>query len=91
MTVEQLGREITSAELTEWLAFEQEYGLPDAFFAAGVVAPASANAFGGKTRASDFIPYYAAEASDRKRAKGRMSSAEMLANFDKHTGSRKGL
>lgn len=60
MTVGELGRRMTSAEFSEWLAFNGEYGLPDGFHVAAYLGPAIAAPWSrGKPPGPEtFAPYY---------------------------------
>ena len=58
-----------SAELSDWLAYEQVYGLPDAYFIAGTLAPLLAvPPKGERLTAADFVPYFDAV---RRQARAR--------------------
>ena len=75
MTVGELGRRMDSAELSEWLAFEQAYGIPDAYFITAQVCTTVARIMGAKVDGGDFVPYF------RKDARRRMSGDEMFSLF----------
>lgn len=81
---ELLGR-FTSPEISEMLAFEAEYGFPDAFFTAGQIC-ATIAAFGGdgktKWHPADFVPYFE---SARPRQTTRDHKAMFKALAERHT------
>ena len=59
MTLSELGARMTSAEFAEWLAFEQEYGLPDAYLVTAQVCTTVARSMSGaKVGPADFVPYF---------------------------------
>lgn len=71
-TVEELGRSMSSTELSEWLAFESAYGLPDVYFQTAILASTLECLWSEKPRKpSDVIPFF------RDDAVGQ-SPAEML-------------
>lgn len=73
-TVDELLRSISSAELSEWIAYDQLERLPDPYEIGGIVASTVANTVAGaKTTPSDFIP--------RHVPKRRQTQAEMMANL----------
>lgn len=82
MTRRELLARCDSAELSEWLAFDNSFGIPDGYTVAGVVAPAIANAYGAKPAlsAADFIPYFDAQRKASKRVR-RMTGGEMRDAF----------
>ena len=47
-----------SRELSEWLAFDSAYGLPDIYFLTGQLCTTIARVFGGKCRPEDFVPFF---------------------------------
>jgi hypothetical protein len=60
-TVRQLLAEIDSAELSEWLAFDAEYTIPDAHFSAATISLAVTRSMtGSRVEAGDFAPIYKA-------------------------------
>lgn len=60
-TVRQLLSEIDSAELSEWLAFDCAYTIPDAHFSAATVAMAVTSSMtGARVTAGDFATIYKA-------------------------------
>lgn len=59
-TVAKLEREMSSAELTEWVAFDREYTLPDAYFVAGQICATLA----GRSPA-DYVPFFKPPKSTR--------------------------
>lgn len=61
MTVRQLDAVMDSAELSEWLAFDNLYNLPDEFFLAEVLSQVVARVSGNRTRPGDFVPYFRPE------------------------------
>jgi hypothetical protein len=69
--------EVDSAELSEWLAYEQAYGLPDGYFVTGQTCAVAAAAAGAKRpNPADFVPYF----RDQKRLI-RQSTDQMLSMF----------
>jgi hypothetical protein len=77
MTVRELGRRMDSRELSEWLAYDCEYGLGDNLDVTGMVCATVARSMGGgKAAPSDFVPYFRAEKIRR-----RQSTDEMLATM----------
>lgn len=65
-TVRQLLAEMDSAELSEWLAFNSEYNLPDGFFVAATTSMAVARSIGGsKVEAGDFAPIFRVPAREQ--------------------------
>jgi hypothetical protein len=67
MTVRELHERLDSVELSEWLAFDCEYGLPDAYFATAqlgkaVMAPWAKS----PPAASDFVPFFEPQAPARQ-------------------------
>ena len=79
MSRRRLLDEVDSAELTDWLAMEQEYGLGDGHFLAGVLAPVIAAGYSKKARtAADFVPYFSKAGSN---AGKRQTTDEMLGRF----------
>jgi hypothetical protein len=60
MTVRQLLDSMDSAELSEWLAFDRAYTLPDDYFLAGVLGPAvtAPYAKGEPPGPGDFVPFF---------------------------------
>ena len=60
MTPGELGRRMTSAEFSEAMAYEENYGIADGNFVAGLICAVIAQVFGGNRRASpaDFIPIF---------------------------------
>jgi hypothetical protein len=61
MTRDELLSRVSSSELTEWLAFEAEYDLPDIYFLVAQLSRglASASWAGGGSRVADWVPYFA--------------------------------
>jgi hypothetical protein len=58
-TVGELGTRMDSSEFADWLAFEQEFGLPDAYFVVARLAAVIEGAMTGKARsAADYVPYF---------------------------------
>jgi hypothetical protein len=79
-TRQELLRDTDSEELTDWLAYEREYGLGDGFFVAGVLAPVLAAQFAKKPlTAADFVPYFAPP-REPEPAK-RLTTDQMLGRF----------
>jgi hypothetical protein len=76
---ELLGR-MDSAELSEWLAFDNEFSLPDHYTTAGLLSAVIAGTVPGAKRVSpaDFLPYFKAGAAGPKR---RQTPAEMKARM----------
>jgi hypothetical protein len=67
---------LSSEALSEWIAFDNLYGLPDVYFMTGMICSLLANVFGSKgTKATpaDFIPYF--------REKPRQTTADHRAVF----------
>lgn len=56
MTVSQLEREMSSHELSEWLAYANIEPLPDHYFIGAQICAVTASAWGGKARIDDYIP-----------------------------------
>jgi hypothetical protein len=80
MSRRRLLDEVDSAELTDWLAMEQEYGLGDGHFLAGVLAPVIAAGYSKKARtAADFVPYFSKAGSGS--GSGKQTTDEMLGRF----------
>jgi len=62
MTVAELGQRMSSAELSEWIAFDRLYGLPDSYFVAGTICAALDSLMAEKPRpVSAFVPYFGAD------------------------------
>ena len=75
MTVEELGARMSASEFQEWLAFSGEYGLPDAFFAAGQICTTTARSLtGADVTPASFVPLYRA-------AQQPVTAAEAAAKF----------
>lgn len=67
-TVEQLSREMSSAELSDWLAYDGVYGYPDIYFMTGEVCKAIAGAMGGRrASAADYVPFFRPPSSRQQR------------------------
>jgi hypothetical protein len=50
---------MSSSELAEWIAFDREYGLPDAFFAVAQLTAAVLAPYAKKTpEPGDFVPFF---------------------------------
>lgn len=64
-----------SDELSEWVAFEQEYGLPDVYFAVAQLSKAVLAPWAREpVRSEDFVPYFAPP-------RRKQTVAEMKARF----------
>lgn len=73
-TVDELLHSISSAELSEWIAFDRVERLPDPYWIGGMTASVIANSVAGaKTTPADFIP--------REVEKPRQTQAEMIRNI----------
>lgn len=73
-TVDELLASMSSAELSEWIAFDRVERLPDPYWIGGMIASVVANSIAGaKTTPSDFIP--------REEIKPRQTQAEMIRNL----------
>lgn len=60
MTRRQLLESVDSEELSEWLAFDCEYGLPDAYFQTAQLGRAALAPWANKAPdAGDFVPFFA--------------------------------
>lgn len=78
MTLAELGRRMDAAEFSEWLAFEQTYGLPDAYMTTAIIGKQINRALGGKAKISDIVPYFR---DDERRGVGRESCASIRAKM----------
>lgn len=60
MTLGELQSRMSSAELSEWVAFDEEYGLPDAYFLALTLGIATLRPWTDRPiRPQDIVPYFA--------------------------------
>jgi len=67
---------LSNRDLTRYIAFEAEYGIPDGYFVGGLLARCLANLGGNKTAVpSDFVPYL-------KSSSRYQTGDEMLAMFN---------
>jgi hypothetical protein len=55
-TVAELERDMSSRELSEWIAYQRIHPLPDGYWQAGMIASVMANCWGATTTPDDFIP-----------------------------------
>jgi hypothetical protein len=58
MPVAELRERMSSREFSEWIAFDNEFNLPDMFYMVAVIAPMIKAAAGKSSRAEEFVPYY---------------------------------
>ena len=78
-TVKQLLAEVDSAELSEWIAFDQVEPLPDPYWQAGVIAATVANSAGGRRGGGSFGP---ADFMPASRTRAEQTPAEGRAILD---------
>jgi len=55
-TVGELEREMSSRELSEWIAYERIHPLPDPHWSAALICSVLANCWGASTSPEDFLP-----------------------------------
>lgn len=87
MTRAEILARMDSAELSEWLAYEAVFGLPDANLLAAILAPLVARVGGAKKPAAEhFVPLFRHMKDMAKRnQQGRKSGQSMLDWFRKYT------
>jgi hypothetical protein len=79
--VEELGRTMTAHEVSEWMAVEQAYGLPDAYSSMGMLCAAIHNAFSkNPLTPADFCPILGAEPAQQSTADHARTFATLAAN-----------
>jgi hypothetical protein len=61
-----------SAELSEWIAFDNVYGIPDGYFVAGQVCALMEALVTGKGHPADHVPYF--RPTGRKRSGAEMKN-----------------
>lgn len=66
-TAEELGRRMSSEELTRWVAFDNVYGFPDIYFAVAQICSAVLRPWRKKPAdPGEFVPFFAPQRPKRK-------------------------